>query len=407
MRHARPRARRRPLAPPASKGASPLGRFARPLSPLFLGSLPTRLHFFPMAPKSRLLVRVLFLLPAALPAACSDATGPEEKNRLDLDRLFAPATPAEIAAVRAEWAGRAPTVQGFQIEATAAFPLAGTPGRLRIVSHLVDGYRHYGAIVVREGAAARTLPVIVYAHGGDAGVAVEELGLVFAALGNDSDDFVWVVPSFRSEALRYGAATYRSQGPPSPWDRDVDDALALMSAALNHEPAADPTRTAVVGFSRGGGVGLLMAVRDPRIRAVVEFFGPTDFFDPWVRGIVEEALRGQLRDLPGLPWLYETYIRPAQEGKLAVATVRKELVRRSAVLFAAHLPATQVHHGTADEVVSFSQAERLDRTMRGLGRSPPSYQFFSYPGGQHNPLTLPGCVERTAAFLARFAGGAT
>jgi hypothetical protein len=44
--------------------------------------------------------------------------------------------------------------------------------------------------------------------------------------------------------------------------------------------------------------------------------------------------------------------------------------------------------------------------MGALGRGPPSYQFFSYPGGGHHPLTLPGSVERAAAFLAAFAAGA-
>ena len=202
------------------------------------------------------------------------------------------------------------------------------------------------------------------------------------------------------------AWSFRSEGAPSPWDRDVDDALALVSATLANEPAADPGRIAVLGFSRGAGVGLLMAARDPRIDAVVDFFGPTDFFDPWVRGLVEEALEGRPRNLPGLAWLTEQYLQPLRRGDLTLQAVRTELVRRSVTLFASTLPAVQVHHGTADGVVSFSQAERLDQAMRAQGRSAPGYQFYIYPGGDHNPLTLPGSVDRTAAFLARFAADA-
>jgi len=371
--------------------------------PVASPSLP-RARPVPEASLSR--VRSTCLFSAVLvAAACSDASGPEPHDGVDLDRLFAPATANEIVAVRADWASRDLSVAGFRVESSVPFAVGGAAGRLSIVSHVVDGNRHFGAVAVREGAAEGSLPVLVYSHGGDAGVSTDELLLVFLALGAAASNYIWVVPSFRGEELRRGTESYWSGGEPSPWDRDVDDALALISAALAHEPAADPERIAVLGFSRGAGVGLLMAARDARIDAAVCFFGPTDFFDPWVRGLVEEALRDQVRDLPGLAWLNETYIQPLRRGMLSTDLVRMELVRRSAVLFASSLPAVQVHHGTADLVVSYSQAQRLDQVMRALGRTLPSYQLHTYPGGGHNPLTLPGSVDRTAAFLADFASG--
>jgi acetyl esterase/lipase len=363
--------------------------------PTFPRVLPDRAR---LRSGSLLLVAVI-----GLATACSEATAPEDRG-VDLDQLFAPATEAEVLQVRNEWEARTSVATGIRQEADAPFPMAGVPGRLRIVSHLVDGHRHHGAIVTAEGADPGSLPVLVYAHGGDTGVSVEELALLFLGLGEGAAAFVWVVPSFRSEPLRAGTQVFRSEGEPSPWDRDVDDALSLLTVALHEEPAADPERIAVLGLSRGGGVGLLMGARDPRVKAVISFFGPTDFFDPWMRGIAEEALQGQLRDLPGLAWFDRNYLQPLNRGEIPLEAVRRELVRRSTALFASSLPAVQIHHGTADPIVAFSQAERLDTVMRGLGRGEPSYQFFPYPGGGHSPLGLTGSVERTAAFLHRFVG---
>ena len=365
---------------------------------------PQRARAEPEGFWSRIRLSCLFCI-VLLAAACSDASGPEPHDGVDLDRLFATATASEIAAVQGDWASRDVAASGFRVESSVPFAVGGAAGRLSIVSHVVDGNRHFGAVAVPEGAAEGSLPVLVYSHGGDAGVSTDELLLIVLALGAASSNDVWVVPSFRGEELRRGTESYWSGGEPSPWDRDVDDALALISAVLAHEPATDPERVAVLGFSRGAGVGLLMAARDPRIDAAVCFFGPTDFFDPWVRDIVEEALQDQVRDLPGLAWLNENYIQPLRQGMLSEEVVRMELVRRSAVLFAPSLPAVQVHHGTADLVVSYSQAQRLDQVMRALGRTLPSYQLHTYPGGGHNPLTLPGSVDRTAAFLADFAAG--
>jgi len=226
-------------------------------------------------------------------------------------------------------------------------------------------------------------------------------------LGGVSSDFVWVVPSFRGETLVTAGGSWPSDGPASPWDRDVDDALMLLGAALELAPEADEERVGVLGFSRGGGVALLMGIRDERIDRVVEFFGPTDFLGPYVREVVEEVLEGDMRDLPGLPTMNERFIEPFAEGALTLADVRPELVRRSAVLFAADLPKLQIHHGSADAVVDVGQAEELIEALESVGRGPPDDGFFIYDGGGHHPLTLTGSAGRTLAFLQALAEPAT
>lgn len=341
--------------------------------------------------------------PLVLAVACADAAGPEPG--LDLDAVFLPPTAAEIAAVEADWASRSPVAAGVVEELATAAELAGRPATVRVFSHLVDGVRHHGAAIVPDGAQPAGLPAVVFAHPGDGGVDVGDVLLAAAVIGQPASGFVFVVPAFRSETLRVGGESFPSGGEPSPWDRDVDDVMALLDVVFREVPEADPERVGALGISRGAGVALLLGIRDPRVDLVVEFSGPTDFFGLFVREVVEDALDGRLRPLPGLRHLDERFIRPLAAGTLAVEDFRLELVRRSAVLFAHRLPPVQVHHGRMDAVVAVSQAESLVQAVGAAGGGPPVDEFFLYPDGRHDPLTLAGSVPRAAAFLERLLAG--
>ncbi len=349
-------------------------------------------------------------LPAALIAllvisACDDSTAPADRivEGVDFAELFAAPSSAEINAVLASWSGRDVTARSVDVVATSAQQIGGVPATVRVLSHVVDGTaKHYGAVMVPDGVVPGSMPVLIYAHGGDGGVDIDELiPLLPIVLGLDASAYVLVAPSFRAEPLVFEGTTYLSEGEPSPWDRDVDDALALLNAVLASTPEADPDRIGVLGFSRGGAVGLLMAARDPRIDLIVEFFGPTDFFGPFVQDVVEEALRGSPRDLPGLAYLNAEFIQPLKRGEVTIADMRLELLRRSPVYFADRLPQLQIHHGTADEVVPVGEAERLIEVMVALGRGKPEFEHYLYPGGTHNPLSLSGSIPRTQSFIGR------
>ena len=354
--------------------------------------------------------RVFRYLPVALLAAlplagCDDSTAPQDRivEGINLTELFAPPTSAEIAAILADWATRDVSAKDVQVEVTDTVTIGTTEFTIQIVSHTVGEVKHYGAVMEPLGAAPESLPLLTYSHGGDGGVDIDELvPLIPIILGDLADDFVLVAPSFRDEPLTYDGTVYQSEGPPSPWDYDVDDALALINVVLSGVgPAADPQRMGVLGFSRGACVGMLMAERDSRIDVGVEFFGPTDFFGAFVQEVTEEALLGTLRDLPGLEFLDNEYIQPLKRGELTIEDVRTQMARRSPVYFADRLPQVQVHHGTSDEIVPVSEAERLIEVMLGLGRGEPEFESYIYEGGVHNPLTLAGSIPRTQAFVSR------
>ena len=319
----------------------------------------------------------------------------------DLDALFVPPTAAEIAQVEAEWTTRPPEVSGVQVELDTEVTnfLAGTV-RVRVLSHTVGGLRHYGLLVTPPGADPGSLPVVVYAHGGDGGVDLADVLLIIPFM-RSVGSVAYVAPSYRSEPLRVEGREFISDGPPSPWDRDVDDTMSLLSVALEEAPELDGERIALLGLSRGGGVSLLMGARDTRIDAVVEAAGPTDLFDGYAREIMEEALAGTLRDLPGLDYLNETLIQPWQRGELSDAEARIEMLRRSGVYFAGRLPPVQLHHGTADQVVAVSQAHRLIEAMEAAGKGEDEFDANIYQGVGHGLLDLvnAGAATRAADFL--------
>ena len=339
----------------------------------------------------------------AIAAGRATATVRAEAIDLDaeLDALFAPATAAEVEVVRSDWAQRDISAGGVSVELTEGLAFGGATATLRIVSHVVAGSRHFGAIIVPDGAAPETLPLLMYSHGGDGGVSVDDIEVVTLALGELSRRFVYAIPSFRSEPLRYDGRSWVSEGPSSPWDYDADDALALANVVFETTPEARPDAIHILGGSRGAGVALLAGARDERVDRIVAFFGPTDFFDNWIQVIAWKTALDGPWDLPGLIHLDSTVVQPLVRGTLSIPEARLELIRRSSVLFADDLPTVQVHHGTADFVVPVSQAESLMRTMGTLGRTAPDFQAFIYEGGGHDFLSLDGAIPRAVAFMSQ------
>ena len=322
----------------------------------------------------------------------------------ELDVLFVPPTADEIATIRADWAGRDVSPAGVTVELTEPYGADDSPATLRVVSHRVGEVRHFGAIIAPDSAAAGSLPVLMYLHGGDDGVDLNEVGLLSFALGELRDSFVYVIPSFRSESLEYGDRVWVSTGPSGHWDYDVDDALALLSVALDLTPQARPEGLSVLGISRGAGVALLAGIRDERIARIVPFFGPTDFFDDWVRDLLREVIQGFPRDLPGIAHLDSTVVEPYFKGRTTLADARLEMVRRSSVLFAEDLPSVQLHHGDVDGSVAVSQAHSLIRAMEALGRGPPDFEPYIYEGAGHDLFAMGGAIPRVQDFLRRALG---
>ena len=316
-------------------------------------------------------------------------------DREDLSRLFAPVTEAERVAVLADWASRDVAALDVRIALRDTVSVGIDTLEVRILSHVVQGDLHYGAVVVPLGAATPR-PVLAYTHFSDIGITVEStlfaLGAVAGLRGNQ---FVLVLPSYRGKTLSYGSRSWTSEGTVSLWDGEVDDVLALIHATWQLPGVADGD-AATFGFSAGGAIALLTAIREPGVVRVVDFFGPTNFFGPWAQDLLLRILDDQAPDLASIPELQASVVDPFERGELSLADMRLELLRRSALHFADRLPAVLAHHGLADDVIAVGETQILEAAVREAGGS---MQAFYYEGSGHSPFDLDGSLSRTAAFL--------
>jgi hypothetical protein len=360
---------------------------------------------------------LLFGVLAALPA-CDSGGLPRNPAGIDFERLFAEPTAEELASVEAEWAARSNPVRDTQIVAQAVQDSAFT---VYVVAHTqadADGtpFTHYGFVRIPRGNDER-LPVLVFHHDGDDGVTLSDALGTLDLFPEITARAIVVAPVYRSEALVADldslGATYPAGGTPSPWDRDVDDAIGFLDAALALFPGvADSTRIGALGLGRGGNTALLHAVRDGRLDVVVEYYAPADFVATGTGhpayGLTQAALQGdpEVLALPGIGYLTDEVFEPLAEETLSYEAARLALIRRSPGLFATRLTDTQLHHHQADDVipVGFTLAfvERVEASAFDGALADHLYSGPP-PGGVetvHSPEALPESLERTERFLS-------
>lgn len=376
-----------------------------------LSPLPARLSFgrLSIGPHGRrpdglcgrLARRAASLAGAALLGAALNGAPSFAQGTVDLSAIFAPPTPAEVQAVRVDWATRPSIVAGYQVERDYIDPTS--QARFKVVSHVVEGFRHYGAVRFPDGyAPGGKYPVLVVCHGGTVGVTVEEAANLLVHFPGQCvrDEFFLVIPSFRSEALNtVSAGSFQSQGPRSWADRDVDDTRALLSAVLDNEPDTDRARIAAWGISRGATVALLLAIRDERVRRVVDMFGFTDLSLPSVVASVDAIINHGVAGV-GLPLLVtDDIVDPYLHGTVSLAETRVNWLRRSPSFFVSGLPPLQAHHGLQDNSIDASHTQALLDAIAAFGVDPQSAQGFYYPTGQHGLNSMPSHGPIVEPFL--------
>jgi dipeptidyl aminopeptidase/acylaminoacyl peptidase len=138
------------------------------------------------------------------------------------------------------------------------------------VTYSSDGLSVQGQICRPDDAVPHAL--IMVNHGG------------FEGNGNETFTGNLEAESFCLNGARLGfviaESSYRgeddSEGDVEVCLGEVDDVVAMLDV-MRREPYVDPDRVGAFGGSHGGCITTSLALREPTLRAAVDFFGPSDF----------------------------------------------------------------------------------------------------------------------------------
>ena len=326
---------------------------------------------------------------SALPAAFKDG-GAGWKLPFPLATVFEKPSPAEIRAVEIDWQTRDLSVRDVREVARGEIKFGQAASVVRIISHTVHGFRHYGAIIMPADAKPGCCPVIVEAKGVSWNYFPLELEKLHAPRMMAGAQVIYVVPSFRGELLIFDGKNYQSEGDRTDaLDGATDDAVALLNAVLQTTPEADAERICAFGHSRGGTVALLLGIRDARIGCVVNWAGPTDWFELMgTGGWSEQELYGEGIRTRATPsetggQRVERFLLKAIEGREDLRAVRRRMLASSPLYFAGRLRQVQLHYGEEDSSVPVRNGRRLAAELKGK-RPATTYETYFYPGAGHD-----------------------
>ncbi|MDP6945804.1 MAG: alpha/beta fold hydrolase, partial [Myxococcota bacterium] len=255
-------------------------------------------------------------------------------------------------------------------------PLAAMAlGPVETVTWRADDGTSLDGVLVRPADAGGPTPMLVWLHGGPAEVISRTFSPYFQALA--SAGFAVFAPNYRGSNGRGDAflrATIDDLG-----GADADDVLAGIDRMVQ-TGVAQAGRTALMGWSYGATLALLLASRSGVPRAVIAGAPVAD----WV----------SFFGAPRYPSMYRDYFTgPLWED-------RSRLDRASPISHIAEVNVpTLLLHGGADAIVPPSHARLLYRALRERGVTT---DLMLYPGAGHvfgRPSVVQDMLERVIRWL--------
>ena len=314
----------------------------------------------------------------------------------------------DLRLVDDEWARKTWDIAGTSRIGTTTVPVGSFRFDAHLFSFTLNGSSRCGAVLLPPDAGNRPLAGLVDI--GDIRWDYPDRDLtngpyVARILEDRAREFALIVPCARGMGLRVGPLASRAGGDRrDAWEGAAEDAMAFLTVALSEARQIDAARVGVYGYSRGGGVALIAGQRDPRIKAVLAFAPPTDFFIEmgrpgidWANRLAEASRDGRLQPDTRESQFLDWFVR-GRDG-LPLTELRRRIAAASPMYFAERLPPFQIHQGDGDLAVPVRNAIALrDRLSPSDARG-----VFIYAGAGHM-LDETTAAATARGFLLRYLG---
>ena len=135
---------------------------------------------------------------------------------------------------------------------------------------------------------------------------------------------------------------------------------------------------------------MLAAERDKRIKGVVEWAAPSDWYElmgmeGWTpQELVEEGLRIHAKPDETAGQFIERFLQKAIDKTWDLEATRLRMIASSPLYFVSTLPHLQIHHGVEDNSVPIANARALADSLKKAGRTRHDLEADFYEGSGHD-----------------------
>ncbi len=306
---------------------------------------------------------------------------------ISLEQLFRPPDQQELDAVTREWSQKDSSPKNVRVE-KEAFAEDGT---LQVISHQVNGLKHYGFVYVQPGLNVNTAPILLLLPGKSAQYDVfttDFLKRELKSLLGCNDvyrRYIVAMPSFRGNAVRGENFCFRSSGySMDAWLGPAEDALFFLESVKSlYRPEGD-VKVLAMGASRGATVGLIIGALSQKVDYVIAISTHTNFLD-------KEAY-GQRPLHDSYPAVFFTPSAPAGD-------IRKRLIASSPYFFLERMPPFEIHQGTQDPLTTMMHARLIHNRINAVNAKPTAGKVYFYEGEGHGFFDANTVCNRLETFM--------
>ena len=286
---------------------------------------------------------------------------------MPIEELLKEPTESELNSIIKEWNEKDFTPKQVRIEYEEKLQNGDS---IKVVSHFVNGMKHYGLIRIPKDINIREAPILLGLIGGGTGIDVLKTeDITRGKCSSIRNNYISIMPSFRGNILRGEDFCFRSEGYSGDvWLGAAEDAVAFLEAVKFMYNRTDSTKVLASGISRGATVALIIGGLTDKLDYIIATSTHTKFLDYSV--IQNEQVGG-------------SYQRAFYTPKATPEEIRKRIMASSPYYFASRLPAFELHQGTEDQKTTVWHARQLDKHLKEIGRDDSTYRIYIYENKGH------------------------